>query len=317
MNQSKNAITRLAFCASVLFALCQAACAQLPTPKSLAYVLQADSFAKTKASAVQRLAASGRDWIVLDADFSGNVPWTRTDLDSIRAARPGRRIICYVSIGEAEDYRPYWKKNWLKNGKLTPDAPDWLVEENPDWEGNYKVKYWAKGWQQIMLPVIDSVMAAGFDGVYLDIVDGFEFFEQDGDKFIDDRINPETGKTYRRDMVDWVKTIAAHVRKDDSNALVVPQNGPQLLTHPDFLSTASAIGIEDLFTDGNRLQPKADTNYLLGFLKKIKAVGKPVLLIEYATKAERKSLVKTRARQLGFTWLLTDRELKTLGVSSP
>ena len=317
MDGNQNAIRRLVFSASLLFGLCQAAFAQAPAPKSLAYVLQADSFAKNKASAIARLAASGRDWIVLDAGFSGNVPWTRADLNAIRSVRTGRRIICYVSIGEAEDYRPYWKKGWLKNGKLTPDAPDWLVEENPDWEGNYKVKYWAKGWQQIMLPVIDSVMAAGFDGVYLDIVDGFEFFEQDGDKFIDDRINPETGKTYRRDMVDWVKTIAAHVRKEDSNALIVPQNGPQLLAHPDFLATASAIGIEDLFTEGNHLQPKADTNYSLGFLKKIKAAGKPVLLIEYATKAERKSLVKTRARQLGFTWLLTDRELKTLGVSSP
>jgi len=192
-----------------------------------------------------------------------------------------------------------------------------LVAENPDWEDNYKVKYWANGWQRIMLPVIDSVMAAGFDGVYLDIVDAFEFFEQDGDQFIDNRINPETGKTYRRDMVDWVKTIAAHVRKEDAGALVVPQNGPQLLVHQDFLATASAIGIEDLFTDGNRLQPKSSTRYSLGFLKKIKAVGKPVLLIEYATKADRKTLVKARARQLGFTWLLTDRELKTLGVSAP
>ncbi len=314
MNRTKNEIGRLALI--ILIGLGQAASGQGAAPKSLAYVLQADSFAKTKASAVQRLAASGRDWIVLDAGFAGNVPWTRADLNAIRSARPGRRIICYVSIGEAEDYRSYWKKSWLEKGKLTPNAPDWLVSENPDWEGNYKVKYWAKGWQGIMLPVIDSVMAAGFDGVYLDIVDGFEFFEQDGDQFIDDRINAETGKTYRRDMVEWVKLIAAHVRKGDPTALVVPQNGPQLLAHRDFLVTASGIGIEDLFANGNRLQPKDHTHYSLGFLKKITAAGKPVLLIEYATKAERKNLVKARARQAGFTWLLTDRELKTLGTSS-
>ncbi len=317
MNRNKHTIRRLAFSASVFLGLLQTACAEAPAPTSLAYVLQADSFAKNKASAIARLAASGRDWIVLDAGFSGSAPWTRADLNAIRAGKAGRRVICYVSIGEAEDYRPYWKKGWLKDGKLTSTAPGWLVAENPDWAGNYKVKYWAKGWQQTMLPVIDSVMAAGFDGVYLDIVDGFEFFERDGDKFIDNRMNPETGKTYRRDMVDWVKTIAAHVRKNDSNALVVPQNGPQLLAHPDFLATASAIGIEDLFTDGNRLKPKADTDYSLGFLKKIIEAGKPVLLIEYATNAERRNLVKARARKLGFTWLLTDRNLKTLGISVP
>lgn len=304
----------------VLLGLVHLASAQAlppPAPQSFAYVLQADAFAKTKASGIQRLAASDRDWIVLDANFSGDSPWTRADLKAIRSARPGRKILCYLSIGEAEDYRAYWKDSWLKNGELTSAAPAWLIAENPDWAGNYRIKYWAKGWQQIMLPVVDSAMAAGFDGVYLDIVDGFEFFEQDGNQFIDNRINPQTGKTYRRDMVDWVKTIAAHVRTDHPSALVIPQNGSQLLAQPDFLVTVSGIGIEDLLTNGNQLQPKADTNYVLGFLKKITAARKPVLLIEYATTAARKSLVKSQARKLGFTWLLTDRNLKTIGVSAP
>lgn len=288
-----------------------------PAPKSFAYVLQADAFAKTKASAIQRLAASARDWIVLDANFSADSPWTRADLKAIRSARPGRKILCYLSIGEAENYRGYWKDSWLKNGELTSAAPTWIIAENPDWAGNYRIKYWAKEWQQIMLPIVDSTMAAGFDGVYLDIVDGFEFFEQDGNQFIDNRVNSETGKTYRRDMVDWVKTIAAHVRTDNPSALVIPQNGSQLLAQRDFLGTVSGIGIEDLFTNGNRLQPKADTRYALEFLKKISATRKPVLLIEYATTAARKSLVKSRARKLGFTWLLTDRNLKSIGVSAP
>src|SRR6185295_15943899 len=37
------------------------------SPVSLAYVLQADALAKSKAAAVEKLAACGRDWIVLDA----------------------------------------------------------------------------------------------------------------------------------------------------------------------------------------------------------------------------------------------------------
>jgi len=98
MDGNQNAIRRLVFSASLIFVIFQAACAEVSGPKSLAYVLQADSLAKNKAAAVQRLAASGRDWIVLDAGFSGNVPWTRADLKAIRSARAGRRIICYVSI---------------------------------------------------------------------------------------------------------------------------------------------------------------------------------------------------------------------------
>ena len=44
-------------------------------PASFAYILQADSFARTKSAAVAQLKESGRDWIVLDAAFAGDTPW--------------------------------------------------------------------------------------------------------------------------------------------------------------------------------------------------------------------------------------------------
>ena len=55
-----------------------------------------------------------------------------------------RIVISYFSIGEAEDYRSYWKNDW--NKKL----PSWIVEENPNWKGNYIVKYWNNEWKSIV-----------------------------------------------------------------------------------------------------------------------------------------------------------------------
>ena len=55
-------------------------------------------------------------------------------------------------------------------------------------------------------------------------------------------------------MVDWVKAISARARERNPAALVIPQNGSQLVTHADFLEVICAIGIEDLFTDGNKVQ---------------------------------------------------------------
>ena len=53
--------------------------------------------------------------------------------------------------------------------------------ENPEWEGNYKVKYWMDDWQAIIFgsssSYLDKILAAGFDGVYLDIIEAFEHFE--------------------------------------------------------------------------------------------------------------------------------------------
>ncbi len=77
-------------------------------------------------------------------------------------------MIAYLSIGEAETYRPYWNKAWKK------EPPPWLGKENREWRGNYGVKFWEPGWQAIIFDYADRIVAAGFDGIYLDKVDEFE-----------------------------------------------------------------------------------------------------------------------------------------------
>jgi len=284
-------------------------------PASFAFILQADSFAKTKSEAVAQLKESGRDWIVLDATFGGETAWGQADLDTIRSGKAGRKVVAYLSIGEAEDYRPYWQSDWVSNGKRTAAAPAWLGIENPEWKGNYQVKYWNAEWQKLMLAAIDDAISRGFDGVYLDIVDGFQTYEQGADDYLDDLMNPETKQTYRRDMVDWVKAIASRARAKNPTALVIPQNGCQLAAHKDFVEVISAQGIEDLFTNGKKLQPASHTDEILGHLKTLASAKKPVLLIEYPKTPERQALSKKLAMENGLVWLVTDRQLKTLGES--
>ena len=281
------------------------------SPASFAYVLQADTFARSKPDAVTRLAACDRDWIILDAHFSNREPWTAADLSKIRTNRPGRKIVAYLSIGEAEDYRAYWHPDWDADHDGKPDAgaPDFLLTENPEWKGNYRVKYWRPQWQETILREVDQIMAAGFDGVYLDIVDGFETFERGKD----DRLNPETGQSYRRDMVDWVKAVAARARKTDPSALVIPQNGTQLFAHPDFLATVDAAGVEDLFTEGDKEQNRADTAAILGYLAPLESAHKPVLDVEYATRKALCVKVRSESAQHHLVLLITDRQLTTLG----
>lgn len=286
-------------------------------PASMTYLLQADARYKSKAATVRGLAACGRDLIVIDATWTTGEAWTKKDINSIRAGKAGRKVVAYLSIGEAETYRPYWKKSWDANKDGKPDnaAPAFLGEENPDWSGNFRVRYWQADWQAIILRALDTIVAQGFDGVYLDIVDGFEFFERDGKKYIDDRKNPVTGKTYREDMIAFVKNIAHHARQKPRHEsfLVIPQNGVQLLADDTYRETISAIGIEDLYTIGNKKQPSSHTKYVLVYLRKLQAIPKPVLVIEYARRDFVKKKVIERARTDKVTLLLTDRPLKTLG----
>ena len=80
-----------------------------------------------------------------------------------------------MSIGEGEDYRYYWQSSYNTN------PPEWLSGPNPDWPGNYKVKYWLDSWKAIIYgnneAYLDKLLEAGFDSTYLDIIDGYEYFE--------------------------------------------------------------------------------------------------------------------------------------------
>ena len=305
----------IVFITLVSLALLSQAGSPNSAPASFACVLQADTLAKTKARAVERLAACDRDWIILDVAFDGETMWDRANLDALRRGRSGRKVLAYMSIGEAEDYRAYWRKEWTFQGQLAAAAPVWLGAGNPEWEGNYRVKYWLPEWQALMLAAMDDALARGFDGLYLDIVDAFETYEQNGEEYADNRLNPDTRQSYRRDMVDWVKWIATRARAKNPAALIVPQNGSQLLSHTDFLAAISAIGIEDLFTNGDKLQPKSYTREVLGHLKAMTQAQKPMLLIEYPKSAKRQALSKQLATQNGMIWLITDRQLMTLGES--
>jgi cysteinyl-tRNA synthetase len=112
----------------------------------------------------------------MDAFFWGKV-FTKDDLNRIRTKEDGgkRLLISYMSIGEAEDYRFYWQEEWDRT------ELSWIDSENPNWPGNFKVKYWNPDWKKIIYGENDSytqlIIDAGFDGVYLDIIDGFWYFE--------------------------------------------------------------------------------------------------------------------------------------------
>lgn len=312
----KHIATCLIFLAS---SWSQAADAPAFTPESMAYVLQADKLATSREAAVQKLATCERDLIVIDAAFSSEGDWTPSEIKTIRAGKKGRRVVAYVSIGEAEDYRPYWQKSWDADNDGKPDAsaPKFLNVENPDWKGNYRVRYWQPAWQQIMLPAVDKVVAQGFDGIYLDIVDAFEFYEYDAatKDWLDDRPNSETGKTYRQDMIAWVATIAQRARVTHPGFLVIPQNASQLLAHANYRGIISAIGVEDLFVADKKLRSEKQSRFVVNFLKQLKLGGKPVLVIDYPTSESIHAAAFEAAAKQGFTLLLTDRQLTTLGES--
>ncbi|SKB78578.1 endo alpha-1,4 polygalactosaminidase [Dyadobacter psychrophilus] len=147
----------------------------LSQAKNFLYLINPERYA-TKAAFIDAVAATNYDAVIMDL-FLNDEPFTAAEVEQLRVKSNGgsRLVICYMSIGEAEDYRYYWQETWAKN------KPAWIAAENPDWPGNYKVKYWNEEWQGLIYKNQDSylskIVASGFDGVYLDIIDAFEYFE--------------------------------------------------------------------------------------------------------------------------------------------
>src|SRR5207249_2222658 len=123
------------------------------------------------------------------------------------------------------------------------------------------------------------------DGVYLDIIDAYEYFGPDGPNYERDDAAAQ--------MVALVAAIARRAREERGNAsfLVVPQNGAQIIemveqdTRAKYLQTIDAIGAEDTFFYGDRAEnnPLRIQKDTLRLLHVFRESGRPVLALDYLT----------------------------------
>jgi cysteinyl-tRNA synthetase len=285
------------------------------------YVLQLDDVS------LDAIGSSTFTLLVIEPSRSGSAAdeLSAAEVAALRSAGPcgGRKVLAYLSVGEAENYRDYWNPDWVDGaGVPRPGvAPDWLGPDNPDFPGNYKVRYWELGWQAIILGTasgsnatpLDRIINAGYDGVYLDIIDAYEFWS-------DNEAGAElTRQDARQRMVDWVSGIASYARqtRGRSNFAVFPQNAAGIVFDDDgaldglgetYLQVVSGIGVEDLFYDETAPQDSAETAAQLEALAQFNSRGKAVMVTDYVldeavlsgVSAARAKNFVTRARAAGF-----------------
>jgi len=252
------------------------------------------------------IASSAFDLVVIDYSRDGteNGAYSAVDVAHMETKSSGgaRAVVAYMSIGEAEDYRYYWHASWKTN------PPGWLDRENPEWHGNYKVKYWDPDWQHLIFgnpdSYLDKIIHAGFSGVYLDIVDAFEYYE---------KRTPDAALK----MVDFIVAISAYAKSINPDFLIIPQNGESLLANPDYLAAIDAIGKEDLFTDGSRATPAADLAWSQSFLDIAEAAGKPVFSIEYMKSPDMIAEYVQLSYANGYTPYVGPRDLDSLYYKVP
>lgn len=151
-------------------------CDRLSEAKNYMVLLNPAAF-PSRGEYLQGLAASNYDLLIIDAYYC-DTPLTKQEVEALqKKPQGGRRLVAaYMSVGEAADYRPYWQADWRSH------PPAWLWKKNKKWKGSFRVRYWQKAWQDILMgspgSYLDILLTAGFDGVFLDTVDVFYYFEQ-------------------------------------------------------------------------------------------------------------------------------------------
>ncbi len=261
-----------------------------------------------------RLASVPYDAIVIDysRDGSDQQALTPSELTALKRKPDGSRrvVLAYLSIGEAESYRYYWNETW-DDLWFIPNfwsKPAWRAKLNGDWGGNYAVRYWDPGWQDIIVGsggYLDRIVKAGFDGVWLDKVDSSLEDIADG------------RATAKADMIAFVKRIADTSRAAKPGFLIFPQNGELLLSDPGYRAMIDGIGKESLLF-GEEAPGKANTPQHIaqrtGLLQQLTRDGKPVLTVEYLSKTS--EIVAARARHVdsGFVPHFADQQLASMRI---
>lgn len=250
-----------------------------------------------------RIGETAFDLVVVSISAAGNSPEV---IPALKASPGGDKIVlCYMSIGQAEDYRYYWQREWKEN------PPSWLDDSDPDWTGDYWVRYWDTEWQAVIFgspeSYLDQIIALGFDGVYLDRVDAYWYYEEQG------------RDTAAQEMVDFILAFTEYAREKQPGFGVFPQNAEELgALFPEYLDAMTGIGVEDLYYGYPRDHEPSPADWTAereAILDQWAAAGKLVLTIDYTGKPVQIADAYARSLARGYVPYVADRSLGRLRIN--
>ncbi len=253
--------------------------------------------------------------IVIDYSSTGNADGEFSPEEISQIKNSGKKVLTYLSVGEAETYRWYWQNDWDADydGMPDPAAPDWLGQSNPDWLDNYKVRFWDPDWQNIVFSYLDRIIAQGFDGIYCDIIDAYYYWSEE--------VNEESEAASL--MILFIQNIQNYVGQKTSDPFYIfSQNAEGIIDASDvsnaeksvYFQSIHGIGCEGLFFRGNRDENNKynPDNYRLNLLEQFKDNGIRVFSIEYLTDQSKIDQYLIDAESHDFVPYVTTRELDIL-----
>jgi uncharacterized protein (TIGR01370 family) len=237
------------------------------------------------------------DIAVVEPDFVAN-PQAHA-----RAAKDGvHELFAYVSLGEVQSSRPYYKQ--LPSGSLRNLNAAW---------GSRVIDQTAPGWREFFLSsIIEPLWRQGWRSFFLDTLDSYQLFAK-----TDAERAAQTAA-----MVD----ILRELKRRHPDAKLMLNRGFELL--PEIAPLTYAVAAESLYRGYDagrkayRTVPDEDRAWLLGQMETVRdRYHLPVIAIDYVDPSQPKAreLARATAKEIsshGFVPWVADGGLLSIGVGS-
>jgi cysteinyl-tRNA synthetase len=243
---------------------------------------------------------------VVDDDATG---LNKAQLNTLQ--NTGKAVMAYLSVGEAENYRDYWQPSW------NTSKPDFLLKENPIWEGNYNVKFWDAAWQKIVIEKAIGLAKEGYNGITLDVVDVYS---------VKAVVAAYKGSSdVRSEMIKFVSAISDATKAINPNFKIMQNNALDLLTvnptdpksgaNTAYLAKIDAVNAEEAFYGENN-QAVSWGSWDRQYLDNVIAAGKSVFNIEYPTSEAKQIDAIAQATAKGYIPYVSDMDLSKLDATN-
>ncbi|HDD66318.1 MAG TPA: hypothetical protein ENG52_01680, partial [Nitrososphaeria archaeon] len=202
----------------------------------------------------------------------------------------GTEVIAYVNLGMAEEWRSYWKERWRRS------PPRWIAEKSREWSGEYIVMFWHPAWRRILRKVLKSIEREGYDGILLDNIDVYEYWEEKGCKAEEKLLM----------IIKWIKLTYS------GKIYVNIGSGLKLIYDEEFMKLVDGILREEVWASYRGVIDPEETKEILNALIYAKQRGKDVVILDYSNNERLTNAILSECAILGFKCYIGSRDLNSL-----
>jgi uncharacterized protein (TIGR01370 family) len=205
--------------------------------------------------------------------------YKKEDIQKLKSLNPNIKVIAYLSIGEVDKDRNYFK-----------ECQKIIIGKDQNWN-SYYVNVSSPIWQKIILDEVKKFKDMGFDGVFLDTVDSAIYTNQ------------------KKEVIELIKKI----RKENPNIIIIQNRGFEVVdkTSPyidgvlfeDFTTTYNFESKKACYWEGN------DLNWVNSQAEKLKSLREKynliILTLDYVSDDEMAKRCIEHAEQYDFIPMVT------------